>query len=171
VLPWRDAFRQNPATPETVDDFVLWRADGVPSYQLAVVVDDLAMGITEVVRGDDLTDSTPRQLALIQALGGESPAYRHVPLVLDDAGRRLAKRSGSTQIAELRERGVHAEQLIGLLAASAGLLSVAEPVKLASLTDAFAWERVIREPVTIPEDTLTALSSTSTPASVARPST
>ena len=107
------AFTQR--VPDEVGDFVLMRADGVASYQLAVVVDDLAMGITEVVRGDDLLASTPRQVLLYAALGGAAPTWAHVPLVLGGDGARLAKRSGSMGIAALRERGVSAGWLRGWL--------------------------------------------------------
>jgi glutamyl-tRNA synthetase len=156
-LQWRDAFSPERAVPHAVDDFVLWRTDGVPSYQIAVVVDDLAMRITEVVRGDDLMDSTPRQLALIRALGGEAPAYRHVPLVLDEEGRRLAKRSGATQIAELRRLGVRAEQVLGLLASGAGLAGSAEPVALHGLISGFNWRRVPVAPLALTDATLRSL--------------
>ncbi|MBI2760450.1 MAG: tRNA glutamyl-Q(34) synthetase GluQRS [Chloroflexi bacterium] len=155
--PWQDAFRPDAAQPMDVDDFVLWRADGVPAYQLAVVVDDLAMGITEVVRGDDLADSTPRQLALIAALGGAAPAYRHVSLVQDEQGNRLAKRGGATQVAELREIGAQPEQIIGLLAHSAGVADAPSPVALTSLVHRFTWDRVAREPARISEQSLRAL--------------
>lgn len=103
-----------------VGDFVIARADGVASYQLAVVVDDVAMGITEVVRGDDLLASTPRQLALYEALGASPPSWAHLPLVLGDDGERLAKRHGSMGIATLRERGVSAAWLRGWLLESLG---------------------------------------------------
>jgi glutamyl-tRNA synthetase len=103
------------------DDFVVQRADGLFAYQLAVVVDDAAMAITDVVRGADLLSSTPRQLALYRALGLPPPQFTHVPLVLGMDGRRLAKRHGSVAIAELRARGVTAKQLIGGLAASLGI--------------------------------------------------
>jgi glutamyl-tRNA synthetase len=155
-MPWRDGFRPE-MPPVDVDDFVLWRADGVPAYQLAVVVDDLAMGITEVVRGDDLADSTPRQLALISALGGVPPVYRHVPLVLDEEGNRLAKRSGATQVAELRRLGAHPEQIIGLLAHGAGLTGTPSSSTLTALAPEFSWDRVVREPVRISEQSLRAL--------------
>jgi glutamyl-tRNA synthetase len=163
AVPWRDPLQPERVMPEAVDDFVLWRADGVPSYQLAVVVDDLAMEITEVVRGDDLAGSTPRQLALIRALGGQAPAYRHVALVLDEAGRRLAKRSGATQIAELRRLGVTAQQILGVLAMSAGLVPSAEPVSLTALAEVFAWSRVPSAPVCVAEEDLRGLAPTRPP--------
>lgn len=103
-----------------VGDFVVMRADGVAAYQLAVVVDDLAMGVTEVVRGDDLLASTPRQVLLYAALGGAVPTWAHVPLVLGGDGARLAKRSGSMGIAALRERGVTSAWLRGWLLESLG---------------------------------------------------
>jgi glutamyl-tRNA synthetase len=86
-------------------DFVVWRRDDVPAYELAVVADDIAMGITEVVRGEDLLTSTARQLLLYRALGAEPPAFYHCPLVRDASGRRLAKRDAALGIRALREAG------------------------------------------------------------------
>lgn len=94
-------------------DFVVWRRDGVPSYQLAVVADDFAMRITEVVRGADLLLSTFRQLLLYRALGWEAPAFFHAPLLLDpETGRRLAKRHASLSLRELRAQGADAAALL-----------------------------------------------------------
>ncbi|MDR3773685.1 MAG: tRNA glutamyl-Q(34) synthetase GluQRS [Terracidiphilus sp.] len=87
-------------------DFVVWRRDGVPSYQLACVADDAAMGITEVVRGADLLKSTARQILLNRALGYSDPAWFHSPLVVDHNGRRLAKRHDSLSIRAMRQRGL-----------------------------------------------------------------
>jgi glutamyl-tRNA synthetase len=129
-----------------VGDFVVRRADGLWAYQLAVVVDDMAMGVTQVVRGADLLDSTPRQLQLIDALGGAPPSYAHVPLVLDASGQRLAKRDGATAIRTLRDRGLSSERLIGLMAHSLGLAPWPTPVTAHELVGRFAWERVSREP-------------------------
>jgi glutamyl-tRNA synthetase len=86
-------------------DFVVWRKDDVPAYQLAVVADDAAMRITEVVRGEDLLVSTFRQLLLYRALGWEPPAFFHCPLVTDDHGQRLAKRNDARSLRTLRARG------------------------------------------------------------------
>ena len=86
-------------------DFVVWRKDGVPAYELAVVVDDDAMGITEVVRGEDLLISTARQILVYEALGRPPPAFYHAPLLCDPEGRRLAKRYRSLSLRELREAG------------------------------------------------------------------
>ena len=89
-----------------VDDFVVRRNDGAPAYNLAVIVDDAWQRIGEVVRGDDLLESTPRQLFLADALGLEPPAYAHVPLVLAPDGARLAKRHGAVTLGELEPRAV-----------------------------------------------------------------
>ncbi len=87
-------------------DFIVWRKDGSPAYQLAVVVDDAAMGITEVVRGEDLLVSTAQQLLLYRALGLPRPAFYHCPLVKDASGQRLAKRTGAHSLRSLRAAGV-----------------------------------------------------------------
>lgn len=92
-------------------DFLLWRRDDIPAYQLAVVVDDAAMQITEVVRGADLLKSTARQLLLIRALGYSVPAYFHCPLLRDEKNVRLAKRHDALSLRKLREQGTRAEEL------------------------------------------------------------
>jgi len=92
-------------------DFIVWRRDDVPAYQLAVVVDDAAMRISEVVRGADLLKSTARQILLFRALGLEAPAYYHCDLVRDDVGVRLAKRHDALSIRRLRELGWTPEQV------------------------------------------------------------
>ncbi len=93
-------------------DFLVWRRDGVPSYELAVVADDLAMGVTEVVRGADLLLSTARQILLYRALGATPPAWAHAPLVVGSDGRRLAKRSAGLSVRELRQRGWAPEEVL-----------------------------------------------------------
>ena len=92
-------------------DFLVWRRDGVPAYELAVVVDDAAMQISEVVRGEDLLISTARQILLYEALGLQPPQFYHTPLLCDTSGQRLAKRNRSLTLRELREAGHQAEDL------------------------------------------------------------
>jgi glutamyl-tRNA synthetase len=92
-------------------DFLVWRKDGFPSYELAVVADDHAMRITEVVRGEDLLTSTARQLLLYEALGWQPPDWMHCPLVLDDDGKRLAKRHAALSLRELRAAGTDPQHL------------------------------------------------------------
>lgn len=130
---------------ESVGDFVLRRADGVASYQLAVVVDDLEMHIDEVVRGDDLLPSTARQVLLARLLSREPPAWVHLPLVLGPDGERLAKRHqsrfrGST-VAELRAAGVTAGEIVGTLAAALGVIASAGGAQPSALDDLVAAAR------------------------------
>ena len=125
-----------------VGDFVLRRRDGLWAYQLAVVVDDLAMEIDEVVRGADLLASTARQIQLIRALSGEPPAYAHVPLLLDAGGGKLSKRDDALTLGSLRAAGVRPEALTGYLAHSLGLLDRPEPCRPADLVAAFDWGRI-----------------------------
>ncbi|QVL30595.1 tRNA glutamyl-Q(34) synthetase GluQRS [Telmatocola sphagniphila] len=109
------------SAPAIGGDFVIWRGE-IPSYQLAVVVDDAAQGVTEVIRGDDLIFSTPRQLGIFAALKQKPPRYGHVPLLLDSQGKRMAKRNDSTRLSNLRSAGVRSEDVIGRLAYSCGYL-------------------------------------------------
>lgn len=104
-----------------VGDFVLRRRDGLYAYQLAVVADDIAQGITHIVRGADLLFSTARQIQLWQALGAEPPLFGHVGLVLNTAGEKLSKRDGAVSLRALREQNTSPESLVGLLAASLGI--------------------------------------------------
>ncbi len=131
-----------------VDDFVLWRGDDTPAYQLAVVVDDDDQGVDQVVRGDDLLDSTPRQLLLIRLLGLPEPRYAHVPLVLGPDGRRLAKRHGAVTLADreaLRETPADA---LAWMAASLGLASPGERPSAHELIARFDPARLPRVPTT-----------------------
>jgi glutamyl-tRNA synthetase len=131
-----------------VGDFVVRRADGVASYQLAVVVDDAAQGVTDVLRGDDLLASTPRQLQLYEALGLPAPRFAHVPLLLGADGKRLAKREGGLTLAALREAGRTAEEVVGLLAKWSGL-SDGTPATARSLVQDFSLQRIRREPTVV----------------------
>ncbi len=128
------------------DDFVVKRADGLYAYQLAVVVDDIAMGITEVVRGADLASSTPRQIALYEALGATPPSFLHVPLVVDATGERLSKRSGSIAIEALE--GLGRPAILGALARSLGL-DVDAPAHPRDLLASFDPARIPSIPVAL----------------------
>lgn len=133
------------------DDFVVRRSDGLFAYQLAVTVDDAAMGITEVVRGDDLLHSTPLQLALFSALGKPAPAYLHVPLVLGQDGVRLSKRHESTCIADYRDAGWHPERVIAMIAESLGVQGVGAQISVAELVPMFNVATLNRKPWVAPE--------------------
>ena len=128
-------------------DFPLAREEKGAGYTLAVVVDDAAMGVTEVVRGDDLLPATPQQLLLFRALGLKEPKFFHVPLVVGPDGRRLAKRHGDTRISSFREVGIKAEEITGYLAWSLGMNPGRKPVGLASLTSIFDPARIAHEPM------------------------
>ncbi|MBP3638727.1 MAG: tRNA glutamyl-Q(34) synthetase GluQRS [Muribaculaceae bacterium] len=124
-------------------DFVLRRADGAWAYQLAVVVDDALMGVTEVVRGCDLMLSAAQQIYLYGLLGYEAPRFAHVPLLCAPDGRRLSKRDASLGMESMR-RTHSPEEIIGLLAQLAGLREDAAPCTAASLLDSFDIARVVR---------------------------
>lgn len=130
-------------------DFLLRRSDGMFAYQLAVVVDDAAMGVTEVVRGADLLSSTPRQLYLYQLLGLTPPEFIHFPLLLAPDGRRLSKRDADAGLDSLRGR-VTAEELLGRLAELAGFHPSGEPTSAEELLGEFSWERIPREDIRLP---------------------
>jgi len=131
---------------EGVDDFVVRRNDGTPAYQLAVVVDDAAQGIGEVVRGADLIDSTPRQILLARLLGLPEPRYAHVPLVLGPDGRRLAKRHGAVTLSDRAALGEEPEKVRAWMARSLGLAGIGETLSLDDLIARFEPERLPREP-------------------------
>ena len=122
-------------------DFILRRSDGVYAYQLAVVVDDAMMGVTQVVRGSDLLDSTPRQLWLQEELSLPRPEYGHVPLLLSPTGRRLAKRDRDLELGQLKETYT-ARELVGILAHAAGLIPEPAPMTPEELIPYFAWEKL-----------------------------
>lgn len=124
-----------------VGDFILRRADGAWAYQLAVVVDDALMGVTEVVRGSDLLLSAAQQIYLYRLLGLEPPRFAHVPLLCNAEGRRLSKRDGSLSMEHLRAT-MTAPQIIGRLAALLGLLPEPAEITAAELIPDFSWQKI-----------------------------
>ena len=138
-------YSQNPA--REAGDCILRRADGVYAYQLAVSVDDLAMGVTRVVRGRDLLSSAPRQKWLIETLGGTAPDYCHAPLLVDRSGK-LSKRLGSLSTRQLRQ-DTGPEALVGRLARLCGLLDSEEAVSPRELLSVFSWDKVTKEDIPI----------------------
>lgn len=124
-----------------VGDFILRRADGAWAYQLAVVVDDALMGVTEVVRGSDLLLSAAQQIYLYRLLGLEPPRFAHVPLLCNAEGRRLSKRDGSLSMEHLRAT-LTAPQIIGRLAALLGLLPEPAEITAAELIPDFSWQKI-----------------------------
>ncbi len=137
-----------------VDDVVLRRNDGVPAYNLAVVVDDGLQGVTHVVRGDDLVDTTPRQVMLQHLLDIAPPTYLHVPLVLGDDGERLAKSHGATTLRELQASGVTVAEVVDWIASSLGLVAKSEVgrsgLQLHQLLERYDPSLIPRQPVVVP---------------------
>ena len=129
-----------------VDDFVLRRGDGVAAYNLAVVVDDATQGVDQVVRGDDLLETTPRQVLLQRLLGLRTPRYAHVPLVLGPDGERLAKRHGAVTLRDRLGLGQSPHEVVGLLAASLGLAAPGEPVTAGEVLARFRPDLLPRDP-------------------------
>jgi glutamyl-tRNA synthetase len=132
-----------------VDDMVVRRNDGAPAYNLAVVVDDAAQGVEEVVRGADLLEGTPRQMFLARTLGVSVPAYAHVPLVLGADGARLAKRHGAVTLADRAAAGETPAQVRGELMASVGLAEPGEEPSMADVLGRFDPERLPRSPTVL----------------------
>ena len=131
-------------------DFIIRRSDGVYAYQLAVVADDGAMGVTQVVRGRDLLSSPPRQILLYRLLGYPVPEFGHAPLLLASDGRRLSKRDGDLGLASLRERYTP-EEIVGKLAYLAGLNPGGGPRTPEALAQGFDWDAVPRQDIRLPE--------------------
>jgi glutamyl-tRNA synthetase len=147
---------QSTDVAKEVGDFLIQNRACVPSYQLAVVVDDAAQGINEVFRGDDLLSSTPRQILLLEALGLPLPRWFHAPLVLDATGRRLAKRADDLSLEALRSQGVDPRAIVAWALASGGLGS-GERVTAREAIASFDIERLSREPVVLSEQARAAL--------------
>lgn len=121
-------------------DFLVRRSDGVVAYQLAVVVDDALMGVTQVVRGRDLLGSVPRQMYLQRKLGLASPSYAHVPLLIDPDGRRLSKRDHDLDLGVIRARGYSPREVVGYLASLVGLAEKGEEISADELVPRFSWD-------------------------------
>ena len=138
-------------TQTVIDDMVLLRNDGVPAYNLAVVVDDAAQGVTQIVRGDDLLLGTGRHIHLQKLLGYPTPQYVHVPLVVGSDGERLAKRHGAVTLEDLSQRGIDGREVLGELARSIGI-DVDRPNSVNDLLGDFNLDRLPRSPFTIPSD-------------------
>jgi glutamyl-tRNA synthetase len=134
-----------------VDDLVLWRGDGAPAYNLAVVVDDADQGIDEVVRGGDLLETTPRQLLLARLLGLSEPAHAHVPLVLGPDGARLAKRHGAVRLRGRDGGELDPADALSWMAVSVGLAEPGERVVAADLPTRFDPDRLPRQPSVWPQ--------------------
>ena len=148
AVSFEDAFtgRFEQDVSKTLGDFPLARDEDGAGYTLACAVDDLTMGVTEVVRGDDLLAATPAQILVARALDGRQPAFCHVPLVVGPDGRRLAKRHGDTRIAAFREAGATPEEVIGLLAASCGWAAPGERISLRGLLPRFSLATIPHQP-------------------------
>jgi glutamyl-tRNA synthetase len=142
-------------TTSAVDDLVLRRGDGTPAYNLAVVVDDAEQGIDQVVRGDDLLSSAPRQAYLGHLLGHPQPIYAHVPLVLGPAGQRLAKRDGAVTLADLAALGWTPQRVLALIACSLGLAEPGDGVTPDGLLAHFDPAALPHEPWVLDPATLT----------------
>lgn len=138
---------------QEVGDFLIEKRDGAPAYQLAVVVDDARQGVTEVVRGEDLRASSARQLLLQRALGLPAVRYLHVPLVVDEDGRRLAKRHDDLSLQELREGGTDPRAIVAWAARSCGITCGPRPTARVALIN-FSLAKLPRTPVTLDAATL-----------------
>ena len=138
-------------TPTVIDDMVLLRNDGVPAYNLAVVVDDAAQGVTQIVRGDDLLHGTGRHIHLQKLLGYPTPQYVHVPLVVGPDGERLAKRHGAVTLEDLSHKGFDVTEVLGEIARSIGS-RVVQPESVNDLLGDFNLDRLPRSPLTIPSE-------------------
>ena len=150
-IDWRDGHfgPQHDTLRAGEDDFIIRRSDGVFAYQLAVSVDDLEMGVTRVVRAQDLLSSTAKQMTLIRLLGGNAPNYCHCPLLVDSQGRKLSKRAGDLSMEAFRVQYTP-EALLGMLAKLSGLRETDEPVTAADLVRGFSWDKIPTTPIPVP---------------------
>ncbi|NNK48928.1 MAG: glutamate--tRNA ligase [Gemmatimonadetes bacterium] len=146
-ITFEDAVHGSTTVPgASLDDFVILRSDGTPVYNMAVVSDDVHMGITHVIRGDDHLSNTPKQLLIYRALGADIPVFAHVPMILGPDGKRLSKRHGAASVEAYREEGILAEALVNFLA----LLGWSpgddrEVMQLPELVEAFTLDRILKK--------------------------
>ncbi|QOV88149.1 tRNA glutamyl-Q(34) synthetase GluQRS [Humisphaera borealis] len=150
IITWTDRFAgECTIDARTLGDFVIAKADGTAAYQLAVVVDDAAAGVTQVVRGNDLIESTPRQVLLYRALNlaNQLPHYGHAPLVVGADGRRLAKRHGDSRLNYYRSQGVPPGRILALLGRWLGINDVTDHATIADLLTLFKPESLPTEPI------------------------
>jgi glutamyl-tRNA synthetase len=156
TMDWIDAFQgaQKCNVARQLGDFVIAKADGTPAYQLAVVIDDLTADITHIVRGDDLLDSTPRQILLYQALqqGSRVPHYYHLPLVVGPDGLRLAKRHGDSRLCSFRNQGIPPSSVLRLLARWCGIDTNGDIINAASLIGRFDLSKLSASKVVYTRD-------------------
>ena len=155
-IVFNDAVRGEITFPyAAIEDFVIRRSDGSPLYNLAVAVDDLDMGITHVVRGEDHLSNTPRQLMILRALGAEPPIYAHLPLLHGPDGKKLSKRHGAASVQELRAAGYLPEAVRNYLALLGwGYDATTTFFTTAELIERFSLERVSRNPAVFDEQKL-----------------
>lgn len=153
---WEDVVHgRTGVSNDSMDDFVVLRSDGTPVYNLAVVADDIEMGITHVIRGDDHLSNTPKQLLIYRALGADVPTFCHVPMILGPDGKRLSKRHGATSVEAFRDRGILPEALVNFLA----LLGWSpgddrEVMDMDELIEAFSLERILKKASVFDEEKL-----------------
>ena len=156
VVEFEDAIagRKTFDVARQLGDFVIAKGDSTPAYQLAVVVDDAEARVSDVVRGDDLLDSTPRQILLYEALGlaDRLPKYCHLPLVVGTDGRRLAKRHGDTRLAFYKDLGVPPERLLALLARWSGVADVGDHVTARELLGRFDLQKLSKDSIKFTAD-------------------
>mgnify|MGYP001772721231 CR=1 FL=1 len=145
--------------PDEVDDFIILRSDGTPTYQFAVVIDDITMGITHIIRGDDHISNTPKQLMIYRALGVEPPAFAHIPMVLGPDGARLSKRHGARSILEYREEGYLPQAVVNYLARLGWGYGDQEYFSMDELIEKFDLSRVNLSPARFDPDKMLAFNA------------
>lgn len=155
VVAWDDAVKGRiEISNEELDDLIIARSDGTPTYNFCVVVDDNDMQITQVIRGDDHVNNTPRQINILQALGATIPQYAHVPMILGGDGQRLSKRHGAVSVLQYRDEGYLPEALLNYLARLGWSHGDDEVFSLAQLVDWFDLEHVSASPARFNVDKL-----------------